>query len=82
MGEIQANSWRIIVSPELLRLSGYLLFGLLLLVCIVLTVAFAEIPEETELKKAFGYNNICVFLDYPPAAWVGPTLWVMFLVPW
>lgn len=71
-----------LVSPELLRISAFLLFGALIGVSIVLTKLFAKLPEETEVRRAFGYDNICIYLDYPPASWVAPTLWVGFLMPW
>ena len=71
-----------LLSPEFLRISSFLLFGVLVGICIVLTKLFGEIPEDTEIKRAFGYNNICIYMDYPPASWVAPTLWIGFLMPW
>jgi len=70
-----------LVSPEMLRLSSFVLFFLLILICMILTALFADIPEETEITRMFGYNNICVYLDYPPAAHIAPTLWIFFLMP-
>lgn len=37
---------------------------------------------KTELYRAFGYVNDCVWLDYPPASNVAPTMWACFLFPW
>ena len=71
-----------LISPEGYRISSFMMFGLILLVCVILTQAFADVPENTELKRAFGYNNACVYLDYPPAAQIAPTLWILFLIPW
>jgi len=71
-----------VLSPEAYHLSSFILFGALILICVILTVAFTDIPENTEIVRAFGYNNVCVYLDYPPAAHIAPTLWIFFLVPW
>lgn len=71
-----------ILSPEAYRISSFVLFGALILICVILTSAFNDIPEDTELVRAFGYNNVCVYLDYPPASHVAPTLWIFFLMPW
>lgn len=71
-----------LVSPEAYRMCAFMLIGVMFLVCIILSVAFADIPENTELIQSFGYNNVCVYLDYPPASNVAPTLWIFFLVPW
>ena len=66
-----------LISPEAYRISSFMLFGLILFVCVILIKAFADVPENTDLKRAFGYNNACVYLDYPPAAQIAPTLWIL-----
>ena len=54
-----------VLSPEAYRLSSFILFGALILICVILTVAFTDIPENTELVRAFGYNNVCVYSTSP-----------------
>lgn len=50
----------------------------------VCTMGFAEVPGVTEgvsgvtpLVKWYGYNNICIIFDYPPATFVMPAYWVI-----
>lgn len=71
------------VSPETLRMYAYGLFGLLVLTCFALTKGFADVDyDKTRIFRIFGYNNVCVYLDYPPAIHVAGYMWVLFLVPW
>lgn len=70
------------LSPERFRLYAYATFAAVIGTSIVLTKNFADLPEETIIKKVFGYNNVCVYFDYPPASYVVPPMWVMFLLLW
>ena len=54
-----------VLSHEAYRLSSFILFGALILICVILTVAFTDIPENTEIVRAFGYNNVCVYSTSP-----------------
>ena len=56
-----------VLSPESFRMGAFMLFGALIAICVILTMAFTEIPADTELIRAFGYNNICVYIDDLPA---------------
>ncbi|KAJ1628254.1 hypothetical protein T492DRAFT_1019252, partial [Pavlovales sp. CCMP2436] len=43
----------------------------------VVTVAYSGIVwDETVLMKWYGYNNICVVFDDPPASYICPVYWV------
>jgi hypothetical protein len=66
---------------EKLRLRGYAGFWVVVLTGIVLTRYFSGLDmESTLLHEVFGYNNICVFFDYPPSNYVLPFLWAITLV--
>ena len=67
---------RFTVSPELLRIGAFVSFAVLVVVAVVLTRAFADVPEQTVIALIFGYDNICIFFDYVPATYVVPTLWM------
>jgi len=74
---------QLVVSPERLRVIAYVCFSMLVAVGVVLTTLFADVvPEETVIYSVYGYNNICINFDYPPATYVVPTMWCVFLVPW
>lgn len=65
---------------EKLRLLGYGGFWVIVLTGIVLTRLFAQVDmDRTVLTEVFGYNNICVYFDYPPATFVLPFLWAITL---
>ena len=71
----------LVIVVEKLRLMGYAGFWVVVLVGMVLTKAFANIDlNETLLVEVFGYNNICVYFDFPPATYVLPFLWAVTLV--
>lgn len=70
------------LSPERFRLYAYATFAAVIGTSIVLTKNFADLPEETIIKKVFGYNNVCVYFDYPPASYVVPPMWAMFILLW
>jgi len=43
---------------------------------IVLTELFAGVDKSnTPLVTWYGYNNVCMFFDYPPSTYVMPTWW-------
>jgi len=66
---------------EKLRLRAYVSFLVVVFVGILLTHAFANIDlNDSILMQVFGYNNICVYFDYPPASYVLPFLWAITLV--
>lgn len=65
---------------EELRLAGYGAFWVLVLAGVVLTRVYGHVDmHDTVLTRVFGYNNICVFFDYPPATYVLPFLWAITL---
>lgn len=65
---------------EELRLAGYAAFWVLVLTGAVLTRLYGHVDmHDTVLTRVFGYNNICVFFDYPPATYVLPFLWAITL---
>ena len=69
-----------IVSVEHLRLYTYVSFVLLVVTGMVLTKAFAHVDMQTTLLvRMYGYNNVCVWFDFPPATYVLPILWVVTL---
>lgn len=71
------------IRPEKLRLVSYLSFFILIAIGAALTQAFADFdPERTVIKGVFGYNNVCLYFDYPPASYIVPTLWNVFLLTW
>lgn len=66
---------------EKVRLYGYAGFWVVVLVGIVLTRAFSgQDLENSLLVQVFGYNNICVYFDYPPSNYILPFLWAITLV--
>ena len=66
---------------EKLRIQGYAGFWVVVVTGIVLTRMFSGIDlEDTLLVQVFGYNNICVYFDYPPSTYVLPGLWAIALV--
>lgn len=68
-------------AVEKLRLAGYAGFWVVVVTGIVLTRFFSGIDlNDTLLVQVFGYNNICVYFDYPPSNYVLPFLWAITLV--
>ncbi len=66
---------------EKLRLNAYIGFWIVVAVGIFLTTRFSGvILSDTLLVKVFGYNNICVYFDFPPSTFFLPTLWAFTLV--
>jgi hypothetical protein len=66
---------------EKLRLRAYASFLVVVLVGILLTNLFANIDlNDSLLMQVFGFNNICVYFDYPPSTYVLPFLWAITLV--
>jgi hypothetical protein len=66
---------------EKVRLLGYAGFWVVVLTGYALTRAFGHVdPDHTLLTEVFGYNNICVYFDHPPATYVLPLLWAVTLV--
>jgi hypothetical protein len=66
---------------EVMRIIGYSMFWVVVIVGYLLTTQVAKIDlDDTLLTKVFGYNNICVFFDYPPATFVLPLVWGLCLV--
>jgi len=77
-----SNLGKMSVSPEELRLLAYGWFALNLIVGLALTKLFADLPERTVVFDIFAYDNVCIFFDYPPATYVLPSMWVIFLIPY
>jgi hypothetical protein len=66
---------------EKIRLLGYAGFWVVVLAGYLITMAFGHIDlHNTLLTQVFGYNNLCVFFDFPPATFVLPFLWAITLV--
>lgn len=66
---------------EKLRLAGYAGFWVIVITGIAITRLYSGIDlENTLLMEVFGYNNICVYFDYPPATYILPLLWGVTLV--
>jgi hypothetical protein len=66
---------------EKLRLRGYAGFWVVVVTGVILTRFFSSVDmEHTLLHQVFGYNNICVYFDYPPSNYVLPFLWAITLV--
>lgn len=59
----------IIINPEYFRITAYVMFWMMILFCVTLTKIFVDpdLVENSPLVDMFGYNNICIFFDYPPA---------------
>lgn len=71
----------LVLVVEKLRLQGYAAFWVVVGTGIVLTRRFSGLDlSDTLLVQVFGYNNICVYFDYPPANYVLPGLWAIALV--
>lgn len=69
------------VNEEYLRFLSYIGFTMVIVVGIVLTRAFGNVDmEATLLKRMYGYNNVCVYFDFPPATFVLPLLWAAELL--
>jgi hypothetical protein len=69
------------IVVEKLRLVGYACFWGMVATGIFLTRAFSSVDlDQTLLREVFGYNNICVYFDYPPSTYVLPFLWAGTLV--
>ena len=64
----------ITIVIEDLRFIFYLLFILILIVGIILTTLYEE-NYERHIKSIFGYSQLCVYLDFPPATYFQPTIY-------
>ena len=63
------------------QMRAYFSFWLTVVVGMVITTFFADIDfGDTLLTEVFGYNNICVYFDFPPATYVLPSLWAFTLI--
>jgi hypothetical protein len=70
-----------IISVEKLRLIAYAWFWGTVVVGVVLTKAFTDIDtDDTLLKSVYGFTNVCVNFDFPPATYVLPALWAITMV--
>ena len=66
---------------EKLRLMGYASFWCVVMTGYLLTRLFSDLDlQDSHLMHVFGYNNICVYFDYPPSTYVLPMLWAFTLV--
>jgi len=65
-----------ILEPEMLRMYGFFGFMMIVATGIFLTKMFSGLDlDNTLLTKVFGYNNICVYFDFPPSTYVLPIMW-------
>lgn len=68
------------VNPESLRVVVYVFFTVIMLVGYLITTTFSEHAiHHNTLKDLWGYNNLCVVFDHPPATYVLPTLYAVNL---
>eukprot|EP00301_Raphidiophrys_heterophryoidea_P002631 c11226_g1_i1.p1 GENE.c11226_g1_i1~~c11226_g1_i1.p1 ORF type:complete len:275 (+),score=86.99 c11226_g1_i1:236-1060(+) len=76
----QHFSWEF--SPERVRLVVYALFAVIVGLGFLLTVGFATHADldHTALDETFGYSNVCLYFDFPPATYIMPTLWVFMIL--
>lgn len=75
------DSGELAFRVETLRLLGYGAFWITTITGIVVTQLFADHDvHHGIIKEVWGYNNICIYFDHPPATFVLPTLWGCTLV--
>lgn len=52
------------------------LFGVILVLAAIVTVVFRpDVYGDNPLKDVYGYNNICVSMDVPPARYIASVMW-------
>ncbi len=57
------------INPEYIRILAYINFWIMILFSIIITKVFVD-PElliNNPLDQTFGYSNICLSFDFPPA---------------
>lgn len=70
-----------VFNPDLWRSYFFIMEIMTVLICICLTLAFGHINwEDNHIYNTFGVNSICLYLDYPPAIFVGPGLYGICLI--
>jgi hypothetical protein len=77
------HSFFVVLSTERVRLVGYAGFWLTVLSGIVITNATkgwypGGAPADLStsmLTQVFGYNNVCIYFDFPPANFILPIVW-------
>ena len=68
------------VVVEMFRFIYHLWLLLFIITGVLLTVAFTEEDYTAMIKTIFGSINICVFLDFPPATYVLPSIYAIWPV--
>ena len=59
----------------------YITFALFLSLAIIISKTSADIDyDNTPLMEWFGYNNICVYIDYPPVNKFSASLWILVML--
>lgn len=71
----------LLLNPEVMRLYSYGAFALVATVGIVLSLIFSEhYVHHSPIEDFFGFFNVCVFFDHPPATYILPFLWSFCIV--
>ena len=67
---------------ETLRLTAFVMFDIVMILCSILTKYFVTIPiDQTVIYKIFGFNHSCNVLDHHPAREVGSILLIFMILP-
>ena len=67
---------KILPAPELYFQAAIHSFVAMIVTGGIITIAWANIDyEHTTLMEWYGYNNVCLVFDEPPAKYVMPTFW-------
>ena len=67
----------LVIIPESFRMLFYLGIIIFSFSAIFVSATWAGIDyDDNPIYNRFGYNNICIFYDFPPWAYFGATLWV------
>ena len=77
--KIDTDSKKIVwnIFPEDFRIAAYLFLWLSCALGLYITSAYGDpsVFQDNAIKSIWGYNNLCVVFDYPPATYILPTLW-------
>jgi len=65
------------VNPDKVYTWGIGLLFFYLGISVIISKAFSDIPDETVLKQYYGYDNVCVYLDFPPVGYWTPPFFVL-----
>ena len=78
----------VVFSVEHLRMWAYISFLLLVFEGYIFTSFFSSSAVKKSIKNDFtllhrmyGYNNVCLFFDFPPAVYILPFQWMLVTLP-